>query len=379
MVTFSPREACLVNFKDLGLDNTIGVRLTRTHGVCLQLTMKDAEELLRNVVFEEWRKTDCEGFADTNKLMQLIDVFLPYLPLEQQHMPQLVELSLKQQRTRLERRNNYLEWKPGVVTAIANQVGWPPSGTLLWLAQCMLRLFTPLVVALLLSNQCSFWYTPQWRAAQCCDSSLLADYDRCMALMAVDMQPDGAVALDDSSTAEACHMRGLNTLLLRVKPFMGRLPGPDEGVLQAMQACMEACRSHQSSTARRSISKCKHDPGHLHSLSFITCSAHHVALLPVGLQITFDGSYPFDGAKVIDGVMTRTVNRLIRREAARPGCRAYLGCTMWLSVQGDNTLTLSAKNNTAAMVQKHKQAHKAALQQQQQLQHQHEQETKLEL
>lgn len=100
--------------------------------MCLQLTMKDAEELLRNVVFEEWRKTDCEGFADTNKLMQLIDVFLPYLPLEQQHMPPLVELSLKQQRQRLERRNNYLEWKPEVVTAIANQVRWPPSGTLLW-------------------------------------------------------------------------------------------------------------------------------------------------------------------------------------------------------------------------------------------------------
>jgi len=122
----------------------------------------------------------------------------------------------------------------------------------------------------------------------------------------------------------------------------------------------------------------KHTAGHLHSPAF-TCSPGHVLLLPVGLQITFDGPYPFDGAKVIDGVMTRTANRLIRREAARPGCRAFLGCTMWLSVRGDNTLTLSAKNNTAAMVQKHKQGHKAALQQQHQLQHQHEQESKLEL
>lgn len=84
--------------------------------------MQEAEQLLKDVVFDEWRKSDCEGYADTLKLMGLIDVFLPYLPLGRSHMPQLVELALNQRAARLRGQAIRLQWEQGVVDLVASKV-----------------------------------------------------------------------------------------------------------------------------------------------------------------------------------------------------------------------------------------------------------------
>lgn len=84
--------------------------------------MEEAEQLMRDVVFDEWRKSDCESYADTLKLMSLIDVFLPYLPLGRQHMADLVELALKQRQAHLRHNHIQLQWEPGVVQLVANKV-----------------------------------------------------------------------------------------------------------------------------------------------------------------------------------------------------------------------------------------------------------------
>jgi hypothetical protein len=104
----------------------------------LQVTMEDAEQLMRDAVFDEWRKSDCESYADTLKLVSLIDVFLPYLPLGRQHMPDLVELALKQRQANLRHNQIQLQWEPSVVQLVANKVSaayWGASmtGPCVWL------------------------------------------------------------------------------------------------------------------------------------------------------------------------------------------------------------------------------------------------------
>jgi hypothetical protein len=86
--------------------------------------MRSAEVLLRSVVFAQWRASQCESYEDTAKLMSLIDVFLPYLPLERAHMPALVGLALRDRAALLAQRQRrvVLQWEPGVAEFIAGQV-----------------------------------------------------------------------------------------------------------------------------------------------------------------------------------------------------------------------------------------------------------------
>jgi hypothetical protein len=91
--------------------------------------MEEAEQLLRDVVFAQWRASQCESHADTLKLMSLIDLFLPYLPLEAQHMKQLVGLALQQRGAVLAQQRVHLEWQPAVADLLASKVrgalgGW---------------------------------------------------------------------------------------------------------------------------------------------------------------------------------------------------------------------------------------------------------------
>jgi hypothetical protein len=86
--------------------------------------MQSAEALLRSVVFAQWRASQCEAYEDTAKLMSLIDVFLPYLPLERAHMPALVALALRDRAALLAQaqRRVRLQWEHGVPEFLAGQV-----------------------------------------------------------------------------------------------------------------------------------------------------------------------------------------------------------------------------------------------------------------
>lgn len=86
------------------------------------MTQQAAEALLRGVVFAQWRAAGCESYEDTAKLLSMIDVFLPYLPLERGHMPGLVGLALRGRAALLAVRRVLLQWEPGVTEWLAGQV-----------------------------------------------------------------------------------------------------------------------------------------------------------------------------------------------------------------------------------------------------------------
>lgn len=80
----------------------------------------------------------------------------------------------------------------------------------------------------------------------------------------------------------------------------------------------------------------------------VCCSA--LSLVPccvLWLQITFEGEYPLDGAKVAEAALTRTVNRVVRQALAQPGCKASHGCTLQLAVHSTQELKAWVANNTA--------------------------------
>jgi hypothetical protein len=145
--------------------------------------MEEAEQLLRDVVFAQWRASQCESHADTLKLMSLIDAFLPYLPLERQHMPALVQLGLRQRAALLALQRVALEWQPAVVGALASKVvrravpgaggrgtGWPTGNKLrrrLWPAAVLGAADTAVCVLCLAAHRCSLrgrtpWMVPRW-------------------------------------------------------------------------------------------------------------------------------------------------------------------------------------------------------------------------
>lgn len=84
--------------------------------------MTAAEELLRGVVFAQWRASQCESYADTLKFMSMIDLFVPYLPLERQHMPQLIDLALGHRAHLLKQQKITLTWDPAVTQYLADKV-----------------------------------------------------------------------------------------------------------------------------------------------------------------------------------------------------------------------------------------------------------------
>lgn len=86
------------------------------------MTLESAEQLLRSVVFAQWRASQCESYEDTLKFMSMIDVFMPYLPLERRQMPQLVELALRDRAALLKQQKITLTWEPPVTTYLAGKV-----------------------------------------------------------------------------------------------------------------------------------------------------------------------------------------------------------------------------------------------------------------
>jgi ATP-dependent Clp protease ATP-binding subunit ClpA len=87
--------------------------------------LEAAGAVLRDVVFAQWRASQCESYHDTLKLMSLIDLFLPYLPLQRQHLPQLVHLALQERQHLLQQRHITLQWQPEVPVFLAGQVRRP--------------------------------------------------------------------------------------------------------------------------------------------------------------------------------------------------------------------------------------------------------------
>lgn len=82
-----------------------------------------AGQTLKNLVFDTWRDGGCEGFADTAKSVGLVDFYLPFFPLERQHIQQLFDLKLGERVAAAHAEGlPEVSWHPSVVDFLTDKV-----------------------------------------------------------------------------------------------------------------------------------------------------------------------------------------------------------------------------------------------------------------
>lgn len=89
----------------------------------LQVSAEAAGQTLKNLVFDTWRDGGCEGFADTAKSVGLVDFYLPFFPLERQHIQQLFDLKLGERVAAAHAEGlPEVSWHPSVVDFLTDKV-----------------------------------------------------------------------------------------------------------------------------------------------------------------------------------------------------------------------------------------------------------------
>lgn len=98
-------------------------QLLSTVGGRAKISPEDAERRVRDLVFAHWQRSGCESFEDTLKLTSLVDFYLPYLPLEKEHVAELTRRALAKRGEVLRLRKGLgLEWDENVVRFLADKV-----------------------------------------------------------------------------------------------------------------------------------------------------------------------------------------------------------------------------------------------------------------
>jgi hypothetical protein len=59
-----------------------------------KIAMELAERSLKDALFEKWVEQGCEERVDTTKALSMINMFVPFLPLERQHLEQVLTVLL---------------------------------------------------------------------------------------------------------------------------------------------------------------------------------------------------------------------------------------------------------------------------------------------
>lgn len=91
-----------------------------------QVSMEAAQRALKDLVFERWLDEACEPRADTLKSVGLVDFFLPFLPLERQHLVQLFDARLHERADAMRRAEGAeLAWAPEVTEFLTDKVRPP--------------------------------------------------------------------------------------------------------------------------------------------------------------------------------------------------------------------------------------------------------------
>lgn len=82
-----------------------------------------AQRELKDLVFSRWRAQGCEEHADTMKMVGVVDLFLPFFPLERAHVGRLFAMRLRDRGDALAAaRLGGLGWGAGVVEFLTNKV-----------------------------------------------------------------------------------------------------------------------------------------------------------------------------------------------------------------------------------------------------------------
>eukprot|EP00803_Ostreobium_quekettii_P004257 evm.model.scf_468.10 EVM.evm.TU.scf_468.10 scf_468:65138-67318(+) len=77
---------------------------------------------LKDLMFEHWRKEDCESFYDTLKNTNFIDLYVPYFSLEKDHIKKLLEMRLAEVSAGSKGHGFQLQWDRTVVEFLMGKI-----------------------------------------------------------------------------------------------------------------------------------------------------------------------------------------------------------------------------------------------------------------
>jgi hypothetical protein len=65
-----------------------------------ELSAETAQRALKDILYNKWLQDGCEELVDTQKTLSLIDLYVPFLPLERRHVRAVLEAHLRVRRDR---------------------------------------------------------------------------------------------------------------------------------------------------------------------------------------------------------------------------------------------------------------------------------------
>ena len=88
------------------------------------LSAEVAQRTLKDLLYERWLRDGCEEPVDTQKTLSLIDMYVPFLPLERLHVRAVLEAHLRERRERSVRARDFadLAWDDGVLDFLTERV-----------------------------------------------------------------------------------------------------------------------------------------------------------------------------------------------------------------------------------------------------------------
>ncbi|MEW5297527.1 MAG: hypothetical protein WDW36_000732 [Sanguina aurantia] len=109
------------------------MRMLTRAGDRSKISMEDAERMLKELVYNHWRKDGCEGYDDTLRFTSAIDFFIPFFPLQKPQIEKLMVQELKAYATSLrEHKKVAMVWDKDVLDFLVRQVefdgGYPLEG-----------------------------------------------------------------------------------------------------------------------------------------------------------------------------------------------------------------------------------------------------------
>ena len=88
------------------------------------LSAETAQRLLKDVLYNKWLRDGCEEQVDTQKTLSLVDLYVPFLPLERDHVRMVLEAHLLERRRRGVRELEFanLTWSKDVLDFLVERV-----------------------------------------------------------------------------------------------------------------------------------------------------------------------------------------------------------------------------------------------------------------
>ena len=88
------------------------------------LSAETAQRLLKDVLYNKWLRDGCEEQVDTQKTLSLVDLYVPFLPLEREHVRAVLEAHLLERRRRGVRELEFanLTWSKDVLDFLVERV-----------------------------------------------------------------------------------------------------------------------------------------------------------------------------------------------------------------------------------------------------------------